>query len=84
MQIQLKSENNVYMHQFIYFYSRRRIISRRKQTVKRSTFVQDLLRIKLAFLPCGHLVCCADCAPAMRKCPICRGYVKGTVKTFLA
>ena len=37
----------------------------------------------VAFLPCGHLVCCSDCAPAMRKCPICRAYVKGTVKTFL-
>ena len=37
----------------------------------------------IAFLPCGHLVCCSDCAPAMRKCPICRGHVKGTVKTFM-
>ena len=37
----------------------------------------------VAFLPCGHLVCCSGCAPAMRKCPICRAYVKGTVKTFL-
>ncbi|XP_063417961.1 baculoviral IAP repeat-containing protein 7-A-like [Mytilus trossulus] len=41
------------------------------------------LEASIAFLPCGHLVCCSDCAPAMRKCPICRTYVKGTVKTFL-
>ncbi|XP_052096887.1 baculoviral IAP repeat-containing protein 7-A-like isoform X10 [Mytilus californianus] len=41
------------------------------------------LDASIAFLPCGHLVCCSDCAPAMRKCPICRTYVKGTVKTFL-
>ncbi|XP_063417371.1 baculoviral IAP repeat-containing protein 3-like [Mytilus trossulus] len=38
----------------------------------------------VAFLPCGHIVCCIDCAPAMRKCPVCKMYVKGTVKTFLA
>ncbi|CAG2242643.1 BIRC2_3 [Mytilus edulis] len=38
----------------------------------------------VAFLPCGHIVCCTDCAPAMRKCPVCKTYVKGTVKTFLA
>ncbi|XP_052096890.1 baculoviral IAP repeat-containing protein 7-A-like isoform X13 [Mytilus californianus] len=37
----------------------------------------------IAFLPCGHLVSCSDCAPALRKCPICRAFVKGTVKTFL-
>ncbi|XP_065927044.1 baculoviral IAP repeat-containing protein 2 isoform X2 [Magallana gigas] len=38
----------------------------------------------IAMLPCGHLCCCADCAPAMRKCPICRQFVKGTVRTWLA
>ncbi|XP_062571372.1 uncharacterized protein LOC134233424 [Saccostrea cucullata] len=39
--------------------------------------------VSIAFLPCGHLACCADCAPAMRKCPICREFVRGTVKTYL-
>ena len=38
----------------------------------------------IAMLPCGHLCCCTDCAPAMRKCPICRQFVKGTVRTWLA
>ncbi|VDI13526.1 Hypothetical predicted protein [Mytilus galloprovincialis] len=38
--------------------------------------------VAIAFLPCGHLVCCLDCAPAMRKCPICNELVKGTIKTF--
>ena len=38
----------------------------------------------IAFLPCGDVVCCVDCAPAMRKCPVCRTHVKGTVKTYLA
>ncbi|KAL3882073.1 hypothetical protein ACJMK2_028446 [Sinanodonta woodiana] len=38
--------------------------------------------ICVVFLPCAHLVTCSDCAPAMRKCPICRTLIKGTVKTF--
>ncbi|KAL3882527.1 hypothetical protein ACJMK2_028863 [Sinanodonta woodiana] len=36
----------------------------------------------VVFLPCGHLVTCPECAPAMRKCPICRVLIKGTVKIF--
>ena len=38
--------------------------------------------VSIAFLPCGHLACCEDCSPAMRKCPICRQFVRGTVKIF--
>lgn len=40
--------------------------------------------INIAYLSFGHLCCCANCAPAMSKCPICRAFVKGTVKTFPA
>lgn len=38
----------------------------------------------IVFIPCGHLVVCRDCAPSLRKCPICRGTIKGTVRTFLS
>ena len=41
------------------------------------------LQVSVAFLPCGHAACCSDCAPAMRKCPVCRSVIKGTVKIFL-
>ena len=40
--------------------------------------------VSIAFLPCGHLVSCAKCSPACRKCPICRETIKGTVRTFMA
>ncbi|XP_061176472.1 baculoviral IAP repeat-containing protein 7-like [Saccostrea echinata] len=40
--------------------------------------------VAIAFLPCGHLCCCSHCAPAIRKCPICRAFIKGTVKTYPA
>ncbi|WAR09012.1 BIR7B-like protein [Mya arenaria] len=41
------------------------------------------LDASVVFLPCGHMVTCEECAPAMRKCPICRSNIRGTVKAFL-
>ncbi|XP_060589383.1 baculoviral IAP repeat-containing protein 3-like isoform X2 [Ruditapes philippinarum] len=38
----------------------------------------------VVFLPCGHLVSCATCAPALQQCPICRASIKGTVRTYIA
>ena len=38
----------------------------------------------VVFLPCGHLVSCASCAPALQLCPICRAVIKGTVRTYLS
>lgn len=40
-------------------------------------------QVSVVFLPCGHLVACAVCAPQLRVCPICRALVKGTVKTYI-
>ncbi|XP_076969252.1 baculoviral IAP repeat-containing protein 2 isoform X2 [Tamandua tetradactyla] len=40
--------------------------------------------VSIVFIPCGHLVVCQECAPSLRKCPICRGIIKGTVRTFLS
>ncbi|EDL37695.1 mCG141315, partial [Mus musculus] len=40
--------------------------------------------VSILFIPCGHLVVCKDCAPSLRKCPICRGTIKGIVRTFLS
>ena len=35
------------------------------------------------FLPCRHLVCCEECSAAVRKCPLCRERIVGTITTFL-
>ncbi|KAJ8315664.1 hypothetical protein KUTeg_007814 [Tegillarca granosa] len=40
--------------------------------------------VSVVFLPCGHLACCGHCAPAIRACPVCETFIKGTVKAFLS
>eukprot|EP00092_Neocalanus_flemingeri_P009353 GFUD01010065.1.p1 GENE.GFUD01010065.1~~GFUD01010065.1.p1 ORF type:complete len:117 (-),score=22.42 GFUD01010065.1:99-449(-) len=37
----------------------------------------------ILFLPCGHLCSCANCAPALQACAVCRTTIKGLVKTFM-
>lgn len=38
----------------------------------------------IIFLPCGHMVSCGQCAPALNRCPICRKEIAGFVKAFFA
>ncbi|XP_060072841.1 baculoviral IAP repeat-containing protein 2-like [Ylistrum balloti] len=40
--------------------------------------------VSIAFLPCGHICCCVECASAVVKCPICRQIIRGSVKTYLS
>ncbi|XP_047391842.1 baculoviral IAP repeat-containing protein 7 isoform X5 [Sciurus carolinensis] len=37
----------------------------------------------IVFVPCGHLVC-AECAPSLQLCPICRAAIRSRVRTFLS
>ncbi|XP_066587225.1 death-associated inhibitor of apoptosis 1-like isoform X2 [Prorops nasuta] len=38
----------------------------------------------VVFLPCGHMVACVMCAPAMTTCPICRGPLTMTVRASIS
>ena len=38
----------------------------------------------ITFLPCGHLVTCQTCAPALRICIMCRSAIRGSVKTYIS
>jgi len=38
----------------------------------------------IVFLPCGHLCSCANCAPALKICAVCRAPIQGLVRTYLA
>lgn len=40
--------------------------------------------VGVVFLPCGHLLSCVMCAPAMSSCPLCRQLIRGRVRTFLS
>ncbi|XP_060554683.1 baculoviral IAP repeat-containing protein 7-A-like [Ruditapes philippinarum] len=35
-------------------------------------------------LPCGHMMCCSQCVPALSKCAVCRAQIKGTVRALMA
>uniref|UniRef100_A0A671FRG7 RING-type E3 ubiquitin transferase n=1 Tax=Rhinolophus ferrumequinum TaxID=59479 RepID=A0A671FRG7_RHIFE len=37
----------------------------------------------IVFVPCGHLVC-AECAPHLQQCPVCRAPIRSCVRTFLS
>eukprot|EP00092_Neocalanus_flemingeri_P026435 GFUD01028656.1.p1 GENE.GFUD01028656.1~~GFUD01028656.1.p1 ORF type:complete len:116 (-),score=34.37 GFUD01028656.1:226-573(-) len=37
----------------------------------------------IVFLPCGHLCCCTNCAPALQICAVCRSPIQGLVRTFM-
>jgi hypothetical protein len=41
-------------------------------------------QLDTVFLPCGHLTCCEGCSSKVRHCPICRKFIKATVKAFLS
>ncbi|KAL3882588.1 hypothetical protein ACJMK2_028918 [Sinanodonta woodiana] len=36
------------------------------------------------FLPCGHMVSCPQCAPALYKCPLCLKDIKETCRAFFS
>jgi len=38
----------------------------------------------IVFLPCGHLCSCANCAPALKICAVCRAPIQGLVRTYMA
>ncbi|KAF4795764.1 baculoviral IAP repeat containing 7 [Turdus rufiventris] len=40
--------------------------------------------VSVVFVPCGHLVACAECALNLRRCPICRAAIQGSVRAFMS
>ncbi|XP_071134869.1 baculoviral IAP repeat-containing protein 3-like isoform X2 [Mytilus edulis] len=40
-------------------------------------------RVGITFVPCGHLVTCKTCSPKIRRCPLCRTFIRGTIKTTI-
>merc|ERR1712136_430972 len=39
--------------------------------------------LEVAFVPCGHQVCCKDCAKRCSSCPICRQDITSGLTVFL-
>lgn len=37
-----------------------------------------------AFVPCGHVICCAPCAKQCKACPVCRSHIQSSLQIYLA
>lgn len=37
-------------------------------------------QIGMVFIPCGHACTCIGCAATVTHCPMCRMFIRGTVK----
>ncbi|CAF0802997.1 unnamed protein product [Adineta ricciae] len=35
-----------------------------------------------AFIECGHIVCCLNCAKLLTRCPVCRETIKRTLRVY--
>jgi len=40
--------------------------------------------VSTAFCPCGHVVCCVDCASMCRECPLCRTQITYAQRVFFS
>lgn len=40
--------------------------------------------VGVIFLPCGHIVACADCAPNIRRCIRCDGVIRATANVYFS
>lgn len=40
--------------------------------------------VSTAFCPCGHVVCCVDCAGMCRECPLCRTQITYAQRVFFS
>lgn len=40
--------------------------------------------VSTAFCPCGHVVCCVDCATMCRECPLCRTQITYAQRVFFS
>ncbi|XP_046548285.1 death-associated inhibitor of apoptosis 1-like [Haliotis rubra] len=37
--------------------------------------------VNMVFLPCGHMVCCAECGVISSTCDVCHAPIRGSVRT---
>lgn len=37
----------------------------------------------VAYVPCGHVACCSECAPKMAQCPLCKEQIRQRIPIFL-
>ena len=60
-------------------------LQKRNETLKSNITCKVCMDHNLGalFLPCRHLICCEPCSDSVKRCPLCRQRIIGTIKAFL-
>ena len=71
------------IHFYIFSESEMAEIRRENEELKTSRTCKVCLDadVQIVFLPCGHFVCCQNCAREVSQCPMCRIDIMGSVRT---
>jgi len=62
----------------------RRELAKRAQTLQPECSVCLNAKPNQTFVPCGHCVCCEECASNLEVCPLCRKKITQKVKSFFS
>lgn len=61
------------------------MISSENENFPRENYAQCKIclsnEVGVVFTPCGHLLCCVDCASRLTTCPLCRHHIAGMEKS---
>lgn len=61
------------------------MISSENENFPRENYAQCKIclssEVGVVFTPCGHLLCCVDCASRLTTCPLCRHHIAGMKKS---
>ena len=60
-------------------------LQKRNETLKSNITCKVCMdhNLGVLFLPCRHLICCEPCSDSVKRCPLCRQHIIGTIKAFL-
>ena len=60
-------------------------LRKQNETLKSSSTCKVCMdqKVGVLFLPCRHLICCTPCSDSIKRCPLCRQRIIGTIKAFL-
>lgn len=82
---------NMNIHNMMHAHQSNQTVSEAEVLRERMQMIEEALtchiccdrEIECAFVPCGHQLCCKDCASRCSKCPLCRVPISENLTVFL-